>query len=62
METQKQKQITIEFNGTSKVIPEDMLPKAREIEASMQSMARKAGDTPQEIADLYTLRIVKVDP
>jgi hypothetical protein len=51
--------ILVEFNGTRKSILRAKLPEARQMEAHMQELARKAGYPEQEIKEQFTLRIVE---
>ena len=53
------KWITVEFDGARKSILKEKLPEAQKMEAEMQAAARKAGIPEQEIAESFTLRIVK---
>ena len=59
MKEHKDLYILVEFGGTRKVILREKLSKARETEAYMQKMARKAGKSPEEIKQHFTLRIVE---
>lgn len=54
-----QEMIVVEFNGTKKRILKDRLQEARQMEAQMQSAARKTGVSEQEIKEMFTLRIME---
>lgn len=59
MKENKDPYMLVEFGGTRKVILREKLSKARETEAYMQEMARKAGYSEQRIKEQFTLRIVE---
>ena len=51
--------ILIEFNGTQRAILREKLPEAEQMAADMRALAIKAGHTPEQAEQLFTLRIVR---
>lgn len=57
--SKKDPYILVEFGGTRKPILREKLPEAKQMEQHMQALARKAGKSPEEIKQQFTLQIVE---